>query len=136
MRSGAKITLVGMDVTMKTLLTKPMRQAIAASGAIGETMMRIADFYVRAYETMYPGIAGCGLHDPLAVAIAEDRSLATVERMCVDVELTGALTRGAIIADRRRNIAPERLNADVCVAVDGERFSQRFVETLSGFGPQ
>jgi len=67
------------------------------------------------------------------VAIAEDKSLATVQRMRVDVELAGALSRGAIIADRRRNVAPERLNADVCVDVDRERFSRLFVEALSGF---
>lgn len=134
MRSGAKITLVGMDVTMKVLLTRKMRQEIAESGRVGKTMMDIADFYVRAYESMHPGIGGCGLHDPLAVAIAEDKSLATIERMCVDIELNGALTRGAMIADRRRNVAAERLNADVCVDVDGERFSTMFVETLRGVG--
>ena len=133
LRSGAKITLVGMDVTMKVLLTKPMREEIAASGEVGATMMQIAGFYVRAYESMHPGIAGCGLHDPLAVAIAEDRTLATTERMCVDIELSGALTRGATIADRRRNVAPERRNADVCLAVDGDRFSRLFVEALKGF---
>jgi purine nucleosidase len=132
LRSGAKITLVGMDVTMKVLLTAPMREEIAASGPVGATMMRIADFYVRAYERMHPGIAGCGLHDPLAVAIAQDKTLATTERMCVDVELSGALTRGATIADRRRNVSPERLNADVCLAVDGGRFSRLFVAALSG----
>lgn len=135
LRSSAKITLVGMDVTMKVLLTKPMREDIAGfGGRVGATMMEIADFYVRSYETMHPGIDGCGLHDPLAVAIAEDRSLATVERMCVDVELSGALTRGQTVADRRRNVAPERRNADVCVGVDGERFSRLFVEALKGFG--
>jgi purine nucleosidase len=134
MRSGAKITLVGMDVTMKVLLTRAMRAEIAASGAVGATMMRIAEFYVRSYASMYPEIDGCGLHDPLAVAIAEDRTLATTERMCVEVELSGALTRGAIVADRRRNVAPERRNADVCVDVDRERFSRLFVETLKGFG--
>jgi purine nucleosidase len=134
LRSGAKITLVSLDVTMKALLTAPMRAAIAESGRVGATMMEIANFYVRAYETMHPAIAGCGLHDPLAVAIAEDKSFATVERMCVDVELCGALTRGAAIADRRRNVAAERRNADVCVDVDGTRFSRLFVETLAGFG--
>ncbi|HLJ70080.1 MAG TPA: nucleoside hydrolase [Roseiarcus sp.] len=134
MRSGAKITLVGMDVTMKVLLTRKMRQEIAAGGRIGKTMMDIADFYVRAYESMHPGMDGCGLHDPLAVAIAEDKRLATIERMCVDIELNGALTRGAIVADRRRNVAPERLNADVCVDVDAERFSTMFVETMRGVG--
>jgi purine nucleosidase len=134
MRSGAKITLVGLDVTMKVLLTAPMRQAIAESGRVGATIVQIADFYVRAYETIYPGIAGCGLHDPLAVAVAEDKNLTTIERMCVDIELNGAMTRGATIADRRRNVTPERLNADVCVEVDGGRFSHLFVETLAGFG--
>jgi purine nucleosidase len=129
MRSGANIVLVGMDVTMKTLLTRPMRQEIASGGRAGARMMEIADFYVRSYETMYPGIAGCGLHDPLAVAIAEDRSLATTERMCVDIELTGTLTRGSTVADRRRS-ATDFANADVCVAVDGQRFTDRFVAAL------
>jgi inosine-uridine nucleoside N-ribohydrolase len=52
--------------------------------------------------------------------------------MCVDIELCGGLTRGATIADRRRT-AEARRNADVCLAVDGERFSRRFVEALKGF---
>ena len=132
LRSGAKITLVGMDVTMKVLLTAPMRDEIARDGgAVGRTMMRIAEFYVKSYATMYPGIAGCGLHDPLAVAIAEDPSLAETERMCVDIELAGALTRGQTVADRRHT-ARERRNAEVCLSVDGDEFSRRFVRALSG----
>ncbi|MEO8667780.1 MAG: nucleoside hydrolase [Bauldia sp.] len=131
LRSGARITLVGMDVTMKTLLTRPMREEIAGGGRAGQVMMEIAEFYVRSYATMYPGIAGCGLHDPLAVAIAEDRSLATTERMCVDIELTGTLTRGSTVADRRRS-AEDRRNADVCVSVDEARFAGRFVSALRG----
>ncbi|MBN8994951.1 MAG: nucleoside hydrolase [Rhizobiales bacterium] len=131
LRSGAKIVLVGMDVTMKVLLTVPMREAIARDGGpVGRTMMEIAKFYVNAYQTMYPGIEGCGLHDPLAVAIAEDRSLVRTERMCVDMELAGTLTRGQVVADRRLT-AKGRENADVCLEVDGERFSQRFVEAFA-----
>jgi purine nucleosidase len=133
-RSGAKVTLVGLDVTMKMLLTKPMREEIAAGGDVGATMMKIAEFYVKSYETMYPGIAGCGLHDPLAVAIAEDRSLATIERMCIDIELAGTLTRGQTVADRRRSAAG-RENADVCLGVDGGRFNERFVAALKGLAP-
>jgi inosine-uridine nucleoside N-ribohydrolase len=135
LRSGAKITLVGMDVTMKVLLTKPMREEIAAGGGIGATMMEVADFYVRSYETMYPGIDGCGLHDPLAVAIAEDPSLTTTERMCVDIELAGPLTRGQTVADRRRTAA-DRRNADVCLQIDTERFSRRFVAALKSSPPR
>src|SRR3984885_9919113 len=93
LRSGANVTLVGMDVTMKVLLTASIRAEIAArGGAVGAKMMEIAKFYVDAYARMYPGIDGCGLHDPLAVAIAEDPGVAMVERMCGDIELARALT--------------------------------------------
>jgi purine nucleosidase len=131
LRSGADITLVGMDVTMKVLLTAAMRAEIAGRGGVGARMMEIAQFYVDAYARMYPGIDGCGLHDPLAVAIAEDPGLAVVERMCVDIELAGALTRGQTVADRRRT-AVDRRNADVCMEADGAEFGRRFVEALAG----
>jgi purine nucleosidase len=132
LRSGAAITLVGMDVTMQTLLTPAMTDAIAARGGpAADVMMRIARFYVDAYRAQYPEIAGCALHDPLAVAAAEDPSLVTTEKMQVDVELAGEITRGQMIADRRRTgkVVP---NAEVCVAVDVPRFTDRFVATMGG----
>jgi purine nucleosidase len=120
-------------VTMGVRLTAAMRDEIARGGGrVGATMMRIAQFYVDSYATMYPGIDGCGLHDPLAVAIAEDPSLAVTERMCVDIELAGALTRGSTVADRRRT-AIDRRNADVCLEADGERFARRFVEAFERY---
>lgn len=130
LQAGANVTLVGMDVTMTTLLTDEMRGEIVASGDPAATvLMRITDFYVNSYKTMYPGIRGCGLHDPLAVAIAEDPSLATMERMYVDVELNGELTRGQTIADRRRT-ARDRHNANVCLAIDRARFEADFVALM------
>src|SRR6185503_15150667 len=130
LRSGARITLVGMDVTMKVLLTAPMSEAIARDGGpLGRTLMEIAAFYMTSYATMYPGIAGCGMHDPLAVAIAEDRSLVRTERMCVDMELAGTLTRGMTVADRRRT-ATARQNADVCLDVDADRFTGLFTSAF------
>jgi purine nucleosidase len=134
LRSGAKIVLVGMDVTMPTRLTAAMRAEIAREGGkVGATMMKIAQFYVDSYAKMYPGVDGCGLHDPLAVAIAEDVSLATMERMCVDIELNGALTRGQTVADRRRNVTADRRNADVCMQIDSARFARYFVDAMKGF---
>jgi purine nucleosidase len=101
LRSGADTTLVGMDVTMTTLFSTKMIEEVAQEGdEAAKTLMRMTEFYVNAYKSMYPGIAGCGLHDPLAVAVAEDPSLARTERMFVDVELHGEPTRGQTIADR------------------------------------
>ena len=127
LRSGARLKLVGMDVTMQTLLTPAIVDDIAARGGpAAATMMRIARFYVAAYQAQYPGIAGCGLHDPLAVAVAEDASLVTLEPMYLDIELAGELTRGQVVADRRRT-GTVQPNAEVCVAVDVPRFIGHFV---------
>ena len=93
--------------------------------------MRMTEFYVNAYKSMYPGIAGCGLHDPLAVAVAEDPSLARTERMFVDAELHGELTRGQTIADRRLTAVPLH-NADVCTDIDRPRFEANFLAAIKG----
>ena len=133
LRSGAPLTLVGMDVTMRALLTPAMTDAIAQAGDAAATMMRIARFYVDAYRRQYPTIAGCGLHDPLAVAVAEDAALVTTEPMQVDIELAGELTRGQMVADRRAT-GTTRPNAAVCTGVDVPRFTARFMAAMRGEG--
>jgi purine nucleosidase len=132
LRAGANVTLVGMDVTMTTLFSTDMVGEVQREGDdAAKTLMRMTEFYINAYRTMYPGIAGCGLHDPLAVAIAEDPSLARTERMCVDVEVRGELTRGQTVADRRRTAAALH-NADVCMDVDRARFLAGFLAAIKG----
>jgi purine nucleosidase len=132
LRSGADITLVGMDVTMTTLLSTDMMDEVAREGdEAAKSLMRMTDFYVNAYKKMYPGIVGCGLHDPLAVAVAEDPSLAKMERMFVDVELHGELTRGQTVADRRRTAVAHH-NVDVCMDIDRPRFEANFLAAIKG----
>jgi purine nucleosidase len=132
LRAGASVTLVGMDVTMTILFSTDMVDEVHREGDdAARTLMRMAEFYVNAYKTMYPGIAGCGLHDPLAVAIAEDPSLARTERMFVDVELHGEFTRGQTVADRRRTAVPLH-NADVCMEVDRAQFVTDFLAAIKG----
>jgi purine nucleosidase len=127
---GAPITLVGMDVTMTTLFSTALKDRVLAKGdPAARTLMRIAEFYIEAYRRMYPGIEGCALHDPLAVAIAEDPALAETERMCVHVELHGTLTRGQLIADRRRT-AIGRDTVAVCLRVNAPVFERRFLDML------
>jgi purine nucleosidase len=132
LQSGADITLVGMDVTMTTLFSAEMIDEVAREGdEAAKMLMRMTKFYVKAYTSIYPGIVGCGLHDPLAVAVAEDPSLARTERMFVDVELHGELTRGQTIADRRLT-AVALHNAAVCMDVDRQRFLANFLAAIKG----
>ncbi len=129
--AGAALTLVGMDVTMQTLLTPAIADEIAPAGGAAAALMAMARFYLAAYQAQYPGIAGCGLHDPLAVAVAEDAALVTAEAMQVDVELAGELTRGQVVADRRRT-GRTRPNAAVCLGVEEPRFRARFIAAMRG----
>lgn len=130
LQSGAPITLVGMDVTMKTKLTAPMMDDIAARGGpAAKITMEAARFYLAAYQAQYPDITYCALHDPLAVAVAQDASVVTLEPMQIDVECVGELTRGQVIPDRRRT-GTTVPNAKVAVAVDSDGFEKLFVETM------
>ncbi len=129
-QSGAKVTAVGMDVTMKTKLTSKMMGDIAlAGGPAAKIAMEAARFYLRAYQKQYPGIDFCALHDPLAVAVAQDPSIVTVATMFVDIECRGEMTRGQMIPDRRATgkVIP---NASVAVDVDAREFEQLFLQTM------
>jgi purine nucleosidase len=61
LQAGANVTLVGMDITMTTLLSTGMIDEVAREGdEAAKVLMRMAEFYVGSYKTMYPGIEGCG----------------------------------------------------------------------------
>jgi purine nucleosidase len=77
------------------------------------------------------------MHDPLALAIAIDPSLAGLEPTRVEVETDGRWTRGMTVADLRglRNgswpIGWEAAeNARVALDVDASAFMDRFVRRL------
>jgi purine nucleosidase len=131
LQSGANLVAVGMDVTMHAKLRATDINAIEARGGpAARAAMQASRFYLAAYESFYPGTDYCGLHDPLAVALAELPNLGTYETMSADIECTGVLTRGQMIADRRPT-APDSNLLDVTVSVDFDRFSTLFAEAVA-----
>ena len=88
----------------------------------------MTDYYIRSYEVTAPHLGGCGLHDPLAVAVAVDPSLVTtIERnMKVDTEEP---TRGRTIGDEKR-LNDGTVTSRVAVAVDVERFLGEFMDHI------
>src|SRR5699024_10913878 len=72
-REAADVTMIGLDVTLQTLLTyTEVAQWRAVGTRAGTVLAELAEYYIRAYETTAPHLGGCGLHDPLAVAVAVD----------------------------------------------------------------
>jgi len=136
--SDLPIIMVGLDVTTEVEITS------AHLARLAKRKSRVSEFVVemvgntmeRLKEVGYSGESHVGfyLHDPLAVAVALDRSLVRTERLPVDVETKGELTRGMTVADRRIHRATaERNLIDVCVDVDSRRFMDLFMSCLERY---
>ena len=63
-RSGIDATMIGLDVTLQTLLTYEQTRRWRELGTpAGAFLADMTDYYIKAYETTAPGLGGCGLHD-------------------------------------------------------------------------
>ena len=117
--AGLPIDLVPLDATRQAVLRRDeLEAALARSpGPLAEKIAAFTAFGFR--ELGGDGALGLTLHDPLAVAVAADPTLATWERV--------RLTIGADGETRRRAGAP---NCRVAIGVDRLRFVARFLERL------
>lgn len=129
-RNAKDVTMIGLDVTLQTLLTYEETRTWHDLGTRGGDFLGVAtDYYIKSYETNSPHLGGCGLHDPLAVAVAADPSLVTTLDINLKVDTEGE-TRGRTIGDETRLNDPVK-TAHVAVGVDVERFLGEFMERLT-----
>lgn len=127
--SGLCCTLVGLDVTMKVILTKQMVEEWRAYGFAGQKMADIVGFYVDAHDTwLAPTLGGCALHDPLSVAVAADPTLCGYLPSVMKVDLEGDL-RGRTIGDQAQIRNPVR-PVQVALTVDGPRFTEQLMADI------
>jgi inosine-uridine nucleoside N-ribohydrolase len=145
--SGVPLTMVGLDVTRKCILTEEHVSAFrAGSSAVSRAAARIAGNDLE--RARQEGFDHRAMHDPLAVAAFIDRSLVTLRPYFVAIETQGDLTAGETVGYSEapvRRSAPKQTssadpkpgtpylpNANVAVAVDAARFFRMFVDRLSG----
>ncbi|CAB0651371.1 nucleoside hydrolase [Corynebacterium diphtheriae] len=129
-RNAGDITMVGLDVTLQTLLTYAETATWRALGTpAGNFLADATDYYIKAYDTTAPHLGGCGLHDPLAVGVAIDPSLLTLLPINLKVDTEGP-TRGRTIGDEVRLNDPHK-NCKVAVGVDVDRFLKEFMERIT-----
>nr|WP_268911920.1 nucleoside hydrolase [Latilactobacillus fragifolii] len=124
-KSGLPVTMVGLDVTLRTLFTRTDTAEWRALGTPAATAYAdMVDYYIKAYEVTSPHLHGCALHDPLAVAVAIDPSLVTTFPLNLKTEIEGP-SRGRTIGNNARLDDPTTRTA-VCVQVDTPRFLTEF----------
>ncbi|USS86099.1 nucleoside hydrolase [Fructilactobacillus cliffordii] len=124
--SDLNVTMVGLDVTLRTLLTKDETSQWRTTEA-GSKMADIVDFYIDVYADLYPELGGCSLHDPLAVGVAIDPSFVTTIDMNMMVTTEHDAYYARTIGDKARLNDPNP-NVKVAVAVDKDRYLQVFMD--------
>jgi inosine-uridine nucleoside N-ribohydrolase len=151
--SGANLTMVGLDVTLRAVFDARryalLRDVEAVStDEVARFGCRILDWYVKA--DLAAGLEGSPLHDPLAVAALLLPDLLTYRSLRVDIETAGRLTAGQSVVNMGRVV--ERIedrgdhddvvglyrpepNCEVALDVDTPRFVALFCERL-GLEPQ
>jgi purine nucleosidase len=132
---------VGLDVSERAVLRRFDLDAVCAAAPdslLGRLIDDATSYYLEFYASVV-GEDGCQLHDPLALAIAIDPSLATLTTTRVEVEVDGRWTLGETVADLtgiRGSPWPvgwqPEANARVALDLDEELFLKRFVERVGG----
>jgi inosine-uridine nucleoside N-ribohydrolase len=127
--AGVPLTLVGLDVTMQTILREPQVQRMAAAEDEVSALAARIGSYVMPFGVARYGEPRMHLHDPLAVGVAIDPSFVRTQKMYVAVETANGITRGQTVGDPR-NLWQHAPNVDVCVDVDAGRFVEFFVRRM------
>jgi inosine-uridine nucleoside N-ribohydrolase len=114
--SGIPITMVGLDVTMKCILSEEQVESLRKRGLATTNLL----------SNMTEGWGGKRviLHDPLAVAVSFDPTLTKTQPRLVNVVTTGK-ARGFTLASENENP-----NTQVCIDVDFNRFVSIFMKRI------
>ncbi|HEY7017418.1 MAG TPA: nucleoside hydrolase [Gaiellaceae bacterium] len=130
--SGIEVTMVGLDVTHRALVTAAHADELRGAGRVGRAVAELLDFYGVFHREVYR-FDGSPVHDAVAVAHAIDPTLLELERLNVRVDCESELCRGRTVVDvwRRTGLEP---NADVAVGIDSERFLGLLLQRLARLG--
>lgn len=122
----ARLAVVAGSTTTPVSVSDARGTRSTASNPLIRVVEDAMRFYLEAYHDNGHGFAA-HLHDPLAAAAALEPGLVTVRPATVDVELTGAHTRGMTVTDWSGRREP---NALIGVEVDPAAFFDRFIDRV------
>jgi inosine-uridine nucleoside N-ribohydrolase len=128
-QSGVELTMVGLDVTHRALMTPAHVERLAAAGRAGRLVADLYAFYARFHHRHY-GWEGAPVHDAVAMAHVIDASLLTTVHCGVLVDTGPEPSRGRTHVDLRRSTGWEP-NCHVAVGIDTARFFELLITRIS-----
>jgi inosine-uridine nucleoside N-ribohydrolase len=120
--SGARVTLVGLDVTMRVLFTAADFARLEAADPLHGGFLNAASGHYLDFYREVVGVDGCGLHDPAAVIACHRPDLFDIRRVALSV-----VGEGPAIG-RTQAVAPgEGPEVEVCVGGQMEAVKATFL---------
>ncbi len=127
--SGLPITMVGLDVTNKAMLTfEDISEIEKLAGPVSSVVAPLLRFFAQANCDIF-NFQGAPLHDALAVAEVIRPGIVKTSHLHVAVETAGKFTSGRTVTDVYGilNLEP---NVDVALEVDVPRFKEMMIGAI------
>ena len=130
--SGVDVTMVGLDVTNRALMTQEHAEQLSRRGRAGRLAADLYGFYLQ-YHRRHYGWPGAPVHDAVAVGHIIDPTLLQTKDCGVVVDTGPELSRGRTYVDRW-GVASWDPNCHVAVGIDTERFFELLIERIAALG--
>jgi inosine-uridine nucleoside N-ribohydrolase len=127
--SGLAVTMVGLDVTHRAMLSAERADALRDTGRAGAVVADLHGFYRQFHERVY-GHSDTPVHDALAVAHVIRPDVIATQHLHVEIDVTQGPCRGRTVVDQLARTG-EAANADVATDVDAAAFIDLLTERIS-----
>ena len=127
--SGARSTMIGLDVTSQAIVTPERIDAIRAlDTSVGRAAAGLLDHYHR-LEHERLGVLGAPLHDPCVIAYLLRPDLFSGREAFVDVDVKSESTMGRTVVDLW-GVTGRGANTTVIERIDADGFFELLIERL------
>jgi inosine-uridine nucleoside N-ribohydrolase len=130
--SGIDITMIGLDVTHKALMTRGHAEELRGAGKVGRFVAELYDFFSIFHRETY-GSENSPIHDAVAIAHVLNAGLVETRHCHVDVDCSWELGRGRTYVDLWGRTGKEP-NTHVGINVDSAAFFELLLGRLASLG--
>ena len=129
--SGIHVTMVGLNVTVPTVVTIADNKRIKAINNKVARVVGDLNDYALSKESPFND-QGAIMHDPLAAAVLMDPSVIISKYYPVEVDCRDGLTRGATLVDVY-GVTNKKPNVHVAISADNEKFMKLLFGALDHY---
>lgn len=133
MNFGIPLVMAPLNVTHQAQIMKDEIEQIGEiDNPVGKAFYGLLNFFEQYHENPKWGFKGAPLHDPCTIAWLIDPTMFKSDKMNVDVETQGELTRGETVCDYY-TLTDKLKNTEVLLGIDREKFIDLVMTSIKSF---